>query len=270
MATEQQSAANNSAPVDDTKKTKKNDNKQSNTTTENTTTSTSTTTTKIDDEKQESKYVLEVLGDLNVDVDTLRPSDPKRAIDYIRLDENPLDAFKTKAEKEAEAARAARIKEVRSWAYLPMKTNGEKMLYGCGATYLAGLCGGGIYGFAKGWTKPAPVLNYKLRLNRALNTSTRYGPWAGNSMGVLGLMYTSIDTLLHKFRKEESNDYYNHVGAGFLSGAIFKSTAGIRAATLSGGLFAGMVALYGIGSKVLEDSKEKLKDKKWKGKESSN
>jgi len=49
-----------------------------------------------------------------------------------------------------------------------------------------GLCGGGLYGFIKGWTKPQPVLNYKLRLNRALNLSTKYGPWAGNSMGVLG------------------------------------------------------------------------------------
>ena len=50
-----------------------------------------------------------------------------------------------------------------------------------------GLCGGGLYGFLKGWTKPQPVLNYKLRLNRALNLSTKYGPWAGNSMGVLGI-----------------------------------------------------------------------------------
>ena len=53
--------------------------------------------------------------------------------------------------------------------------------------YFKGLCGGGIYGFLKGWTKPQPILNYKLRLNRALNLSTKYGPWAGNSMGVLGI-----------------------------------------------------------------------------------
>jgi len=37
-------------------------------------------------------------------------------------------------------------------------------------------------------------------------------------------MYTSFDTMLNNIRKDEPNDYYNHVGAGFLSGALYKST----------------------------------------------
>ncbi|OUM62558.1 hypothetical protein PIROE2DRAFT_61820 [Piromyces sp. E2] len=140
----------------------------------------------------------------------------------------------------------------------------EKTLNSLKSGFEKGLCGGGLYGFLKGWTKPQPVLNYKLRLNRALNLSTKYGPWAGNSMGVLGLMYTSFDTMLKNIRKDEPNDYYNHVGAGFLSGALYKSTAGLKVATLSGGIFAGMVALCGLGTKAIKDTKEKIKEKKGK------
>jgi inner membrane translocase subunit Tim23 len=213
---------------------------------------------------QESSYVKDVLGDLNIDVQTLKPIDSKRSIEYVKIDENPLDLLKTKEEKERELEREKRLKVVKSWAYLPMKTKGEKLLYGCGASYLTGLCGGGIYGFVKGWTKPQPILNYKLRLNRALNLSTKYGPWAGNSMGVLGLMYTSFDSLLNSIRKDKPNDYYNHVGAGFISGALYKSTAGLKVATLSGGIFAGMVALCGLGTKAIKDTKEKIKEKKEK------
>jgi len=87
---------------------------------------------------QESSYVKDVLGDLNIDVETLKPIDNKRSIEYVKIDENPLDLLKTKEEKERELEREKRLKVVKSWAYLPMKTNGEKLLYGCGASYLTG------------------------------------------------------------------------------------------------------------------------------------
>lgn len=122
-------------------------------------------------------------------------------------------------------------------------------------------------------------------------------------------MYTSFDSLLNSLRKDEPNDYYNHIGAGFISGALYKSTgilwisklkcvfsiikdyiiiywnnlnnlmlnnllflfliikkknniAGLKVATLSGGIFAGMVALCGLGTKAIKDTKEKIKEKK--------
>jgi len=40
-------------------------------------------------------------------------------------------------------------------------------------------------------------------------------------------MYTSFDSILHSIRKDEPNDYYNHVGAGFISGALYKSTGNL-------------------------------------------
>ncbi len=89
-------------------------------------------------EQQESSYVKDVLGDLNIDVDTLKPINKDKSIEYVKIDENPLDLLKTKEEKERELEREKRLKIVKSWAYLPMKTNGEKLLYGCGASYLTG------------------------------------------------------------------------------------------------------------------------------------
>ncbi len=40
-------------------------------------------------------------------------------------------------------------------------------------------------------------------------------------------MYTSFDSILHSMRKDEPNDYYNHIGAGFISGALYKSTGNL-------------------------------------------
>jgi hypothetical protein len=49
-------------------------------------------------------------------------------------------------------------------------------------------------------------------------------------------MYASI---------REKDDYVNHIGAAFTSGMLFKCTAGLRPAILTGGILSAAVATYG-------------------------
>jgi import inner membrane translocase subunit TIM23 len=46
-----------------------------------------------------------------------------------------------------------------------------------------------------------------------------------------------------------TSDYYNHISAAFLSGFIFKSTAGLRPAFLTGSILASVVSVYGVYDK---------------------
>jgi hypothetical protein len=55
-----------------------------------------------------------------------------------------------------------------------------------------------------------------------------------------------LDTLIEKLRGEK--DYLNHVSAAFISGLIFKSTAGLRAATIQGFILSSIVGGYGAWS----------------------
>ena len=56
---------------------------------------------------------------------------------------------------------------------------------------------------------------------------------------MIALAYGSFDSLYEELR--ETSDYYNHIGAAFTSGALFKSTAGIRPALIAGTLLSGCV-----------------------------
>ncbi|KAJ3145577.1 Mitochondrial import inner membrane translocase subunit tim23 [Geranomyces michiganensis] len=129
---------------------------------------------------------------------------------------------------------------------LPMRTKSDKLLYGVGTAYLGGLMFGGGYGALRG-LRTAQVPNVKVRMNNMLNQTTRYGPWAANSMGVL--RWAMLDSGLEAARGE--SDYYNHIGAAFASGMIFKCTAGLRPALLMGSMFASVIGAYGVWDRFL-------------------
>jgi mitochondrial import inner membrane translocase subunit TIM23 len=92
--------------------------------------------------------------------------------------------------------------------------------------YSIGLSVGGAWGLYEGVKQPIGS-TFRLKLNSALNSVTRRGPFVGNSAGVMSLMYTTIDHILGKFRDE---DLLNHAVAGAVTGALFKSTSGARTA----------------------------------------
>ena len=102
-----------------------------------------------------------------------------------------------------------------------MRTNYDKLLYGVGTAYMLGLGSGGAYGVYRG-LKTAQVPNFKIRFNSIINQTTRYGPWAANSMGILTMAWALLDNTFEAVR--EKSDYTNHLSAAFLSGFIFKCT----------------------------------------------
>ncbi|CAG8500688.1 623_t:CDS:2, partial [Racocetra persica] len=109
---------------------------------------------------------------------------------------------------------------------LPSRGVMDDLCYGTGTTYLTGLTFGGTWGLIEGLRGHTP--NFKLRLNTVLNSVTRRGPYIGNSCGILAMGYNSINGIISNMRGR--HDAINNVASGALIGAIFKSTAGIKAA----------------------------------------
>ncbi|KAJ3340675.1 mitochondrial import inner membrane translocase, subunit timm23 [Gonapodya sp. JEL0774] len=179
-----------------------------------------------------------MLGGIRIDPKTFSPlpPTPDQGLDYLYVDELPLGppGMPGIPDPKHKAGR---------WGPLPMRTDGDKMLYGTGAAYISGLGSGGFYGVVRG-LQNANATTTRLRINAVLNSTTRYGPWAGNNMGILTLMYTSMDSLFGRYRDKQ--DYYNHIGAAFTTGLLFKSTAGLRQSLTMGALGVSIVSVYGL------------------------
>ncbi|KAF9916923.1 Mitochondrial import inner membrane translocase subunit tim23 [Lobosporangium transversale] len=131
---------------------------------------------------------------------------------------------------------------------LPSRGWSDDLTYGTGLTYITGLSLGGAFGFYEGLrSSPSPA--FKIRLNTVLNSMTRRGPFIGNSAGVLALMYNGINGVIGKTRG--THDPLNSIAAGALTGAIFKSTAGLRAAGSAGGVCAVLAGIWAFGKEAV-------------------
>jgi len=125
----------------------------------------------------------------------------------------------------------------------------ERMFSGIGTSYLLGISTGGAFGLYEGLKNPEGK-TFKLRLNSVLNGCTRRGPFLANSLGIIALMYCSLDSLIEKVRGEE--DQFNSIGAAAAAGMIFKSTAGVRPVAIAGAIGGSLAAAYHFGEKLLE------------------
>ncbi|KAG0290873.1 Mitochondrial import inner membrane translocase subunit tim23 [Linnemannia gamsii] len=136
----------------------------------------------------------------------------------------------------------------RGGGILPSRGWSDDLTYGTGLTYITGLTMGGAYGFYEGLrSSPSPA--FKIRLNTVLNGMTRRGPFIGNSAGILALMYNAVNGGIGRARGHY--DPLNSVLAGGLTGAIFKSTAGLRAAGSAGGVCAVAAGIWAYGKEAL-------------------
>ncbi|KAG0329148.1 Mitochondrial import inner membrane translocase subunit tim23 [Dissophora globulifera] len=107
---------------------------------------------------------------------------------------------------------------------------------------------GGAFGFYEGFrSSPSPAV--KIRLNTVLNSMTRRGPFIGNSAGVLALMYNGVNGVIGKARG--TYDPLNSVAAGALTGVLFKSTSGLRAAGSAGGVCAVLAGIWAFGKEAI-------------------
>ncbi len=148
-------------------------------------------------------------------------------VEYVFVDENPF---------------IVKERPTGSFGPFSMRTGMDKLCYGTGIAYLTGLGYGGVYGTYRG-LKTAKLPSFKIRLNNVLNQVARYGTWAGNSWGVMAMTWAVLDNSFGLLRE---GDYYNHVGAAFCAGALFKSTAGLRPALVTGAVLSGFVASFGL------------------------
>ncbi|KAK7428897.1 Mitochondrial import inner membrane translocase subunit tim23 [Neonectria magnoliae] len=126
---------------------------------------------------------------------------------------------------------------------LPSRGFTDDLCYGTGITYLAGLSIGGAWGLQEGLRRSYGQPP-KLRLNSVLNAVTRRGPFLGNSLGVVAIIYNCFNSLVGSVRGK--HDAANTVLAGALSGMLFKSTRGIRPMMISGGIVASVASVWAI------------------------
>ncbi|KAH9985233.1 Tim17/Tim22/Tim23/Pmp24 family-domain-containing protein, partial [Russula vinacea] len=108
---------------------------------------------------------------------------------------------------------------------IPSRGWSDDLCYGTGTMYLGGLALGG---FREGASRPLAVSIARLRINSVLNSVTRRGTFLGNSAGVLALGYNGINSTMDAIRGK--NDAFGSMVAGALTGALFKSTAGVKPA----------------------------------------
>ncbi|CAK4020489.1 Mitochondrial import inner membrane translocase subunit tim23 [Lecanosticta acicola] len=155
----------------------------------------------------------------------------KDTLDYITLDEDVLSDLPG------------------SRSLLPSRGWSDDLCYGTGVTYLTALSIGGAWGLAEGLSRLPATAPPKLRLNSALNAITRRGPFLGNSAGVVAMMYNGINSTIGYYRGK--HDALNSVVAGGISGAMFKSTRGIRPMMISGGIVASVAGTWAFTRKLL-------------------
>ncbi|KAK7687974.1 Mitochondrial import inner membrane translocase subunit tim23 [Cerrena zonata] len=126
---------------------------------------------------------------------------------------------------------------------IPSRGWSDDLCYGTGTMYLSGLALGGIWGLREGARRPLAVSNARLRINSILNSVTRRGTFIGNSAGVLALVYNGINSTIDAVR--EKHDTAGSMAAGFLTGALYRSTAGVRPAIAAGAFVSGLAGVWG-------------------------
>eukprot|EP01025_Chloroclados_australasicus_P002927 TRINITY_DN1066_c0_g1_i1.p2 TRINITY_DN1066_c0_g1~~TRINITY_DN1066_c0_g1_i1.p2 ORF type:complete len:217 (+),score=26.26 TRINITY_DN1066_c0_g1_i1:149-799(+) len=130
----------------------------------------------------------------------------------------------------------------RSWS--------ENLTYYTGVGYLGGALIGGILGFMWNFQHKPQAGGDSLRfmVNRFLNTTGRTGRAAGNAFGVLGLFFSGFESFILYMNDGRIPDELGTVAAGFCTGALYRSTRGLKASAITGGVGA-IVALALLGGR---------------------
>ncbi|KAF8629054.1 hypothetical protein AX15_003554 [Amanita polypyramis BW_CC] len=132
---------------------------------------------------------------------------------------------------------------------IPSRGWSDDLCYGTGTMYLGGLALGGAWGLREGARRPLAVSNARLRINSILNSITRRGTFIGNSAGVLALVYNGINSSIDGVRGK--HDILGSMAAGALTGAMFKSTAGVKPAVIAATLVSGMAGVWSFVKKSI-------------------
>lgn len=134
------------------------------------------------------------------------------------------------------------LKKRRSWS--------ENLAYYTGACYLAGSLAGAAKGLVDGVRALEPGDTMKLRVNRILNGSGHAGRKFGNRAGVIGLLYSGMESGVEKIR--DTDDIVNSVVAGLGTGAVYRAAAGVRSAAVAGAVGGVVVGLAVAAKQVVK------------------
>jgi hypothetical protein len=91
----------------------------------------------------------------------------------------------------------------------------------------------------------------RLRINQFLNTTGKMGRSAGNALGIVGLFFSNFESFLRNTNDGRVPDDVSTLGAGALTGGLYRSVRGPRqaaAAAAVGTLGAGALL---VGRKFL-------------------
>ncbi|KAI8139293.1 Tim17/Tim22/Tim23/Pmp24 family-domain-containing protein [Fennellomyces sp. T-0311] len=180
------------------------------------------------------------MSQVSYDAAKLQPMTVQGGIDFLQVE----DQYGGGSGGGAVAGGAA-LTPSRGWT--------DDLCYGTGTVYLAGLTLGGAYGMMEGVRKSAQgPQNMKVRLNTTLNSITRRGPGLGNAVGVVAMMYNGTTAIIDRTRG--SHDSLNSIAAGAISGAIFKSTAGLRPMAISSGVCAVIAGVWSVAVSAFADN----------------
>ncbi|CDZ96961.1 Mitochondrial import inner membrane translocase, subunit TIM23 [Phaffia rhodozyma] len=108
---------------------------------------------------------------------------------------------------------------------------------GAGTAYVTGLFAGGALGAFDGLRKPGKM-GGKLRWNAMLNAGSMRGTYYANTAGTLAIFYNILNNTVYKFSPPNTSDQVTSIISGALSGALYKSTSGLRPALAGAGVMA--------------------------------
>lgn len=97
---------------------------------------------------------------------------------------------------------------------------------------MIGLGCGSVWGFHEGLRNPEGT-TARMRANSVLNGLTRRGPFMANTLAVVTLVYSPMESCIGHLRGKR--DVGNSVVAAAITGALYKSTAGTRAMAIAAG-----------------------------------
>ncbi|KAD2394016.1 hypothetical protein E3N88_40993 [Mikania micrantha] len=134
------------------------------------------------------------------------------------------------------------IAQRRSW--------GENLTYYTGIGYLGGAVIGAGNGLKEGVKAFEPADSMKIKVNRILNASGKFGGRYGNHAGVIGLLFAGMESGMVAVR--DTDDIINSVVAGLGTGALYKAASGPRSAALAGAIGGIAVGIAVAGKQALK------------------
>lgn len=124
-----------------------------------------------------------------------------------------------------------------------------------GTCYMTGLASGTVWGLYDGLRHPEGRTT-RLRTNSLLNGLTRRGPFLANTLAVLAVMYSPMESAIGRYRGVQ--DTTNSLAAATITGVVYKSTAGVRAMCVAGVAGCALIGVYTAGQYLLSNDRGSL------------